>query len=100
MSGGCVTKLQTRLGAGNRPVLEDQTVNVWSCNQQECFMIRNIGSIDRVLRILVGLAIFSLVFVGPQTPWGYIGLILVGTALINFCPIYRLIGVSTCSRSA
>ena len=68
MSGGCVTKLQTRIGPGNRPALDDPTILVWPCNQQECFMIRNIGSVDRVLRILVGLAIFSLPFVGPQTP--------------------------------
>ncbi len=63
-------------------------------------MNRNIGTIDRVLRILVGLAVLSLAFIGPKTPWGYAGLILVVTAVINFCPIYRIIGVNTCSRSA
>lgn len=55
----------------------------------------NVGSIDRALRVIVGLAIVSLVFVGPQTPWGWLGLILVVTGLMSWCPIYRLIGVNT-----
>jgi hypothetical protein len=61
-------------------------------------MPQNVGSIDRVLRIVLGLALISLVFVGPQTPWGWIGVILVGSGLIGFCPAYRLIGVNTCAR--
>lgn len=61
-------------------------------------MPQNVGSIDRVLRIVLGLALISLVFVGPQTPWGWIGVILLGSGLIGFCPAYRLIGVNTCAR--
>jgi len=57
---------------------------------------RNIGSVDRVLRLLVGIALLAMVFVGPQTPWGWTGAVLIVTALINFCPLYRLFGIRTC----
>jgi phosphatidylglycerophosphate synthase len=57
---------------------------------------KNVGTADRVLRAVAGLALIALVFVGPQTPWGWLGLILVGTALVGFCPAYRLIGLRTC----
>jgi hypothetical protein len=59
-------------------------------------MIANVGSIDRILRIVVGLGLLSLVFVGPQTQWGLIGLIPLATGLFRFCPAYSLIGVNTC----
>lgn len=57
----------------------------------------NVGGIDRVLRIIAGLLILSLVFVGPQTPWGWIGLIPLLTGVFSFCPLYSLIGFKTCS---
>jgi Protein of unknown function (DUF2892) len=57
---------------------------------------KNIGSIDRILRIVVGLGLLSLVFVGPQTPWGWIGVVPLLTAAISFCPLYTLIGIRTC----
>lgn len=59
-------------------------------------MSANVGGIDRVLRIVVGLGLLSLVFVGPQTPWGWIGLVPLLTALVGFCPAYTLIGLNTC----
>lgn len=59
-------------------------------------MGKNVGTIDRVLRVVVGLILIALVFVGPQTPWGWIGLILIGTAAIGWCPAYRLLGMRTC----
>lgn len=62
-------------------------------------MTANVGSIDRVLRIIVGLALLSLVFVGPQTMWGLIGLIPLGTALFRFCPLYTFLGVNTCYQA-
>lgn len=58
----------------------------------------NEGKIDRVLRVIVGLVLLSLVFVGPQTPWGWVGLVPLLTGLFGYCPAYRLIGVSTCKR--
>lgn len=57
----------------------------------------NVGGIDRILRILIGLALTALVFVGPQTPWGWVGLVPLLTGLFGFCPIYPLIGLNTCS---
>ena len=57
---------------------------------------KNVGLIDRVLRIVVGLALISLVFVGPQTPWGWIGVVPLLTAAISFCPLYTLIVIRTC----
>ena len=57
---------------------------------------KNVGSIDRILRIVVGLGLISLVFVGPQTPWGWIGIVPLLTAAISFCPLYTLIGIRTC----
>lgn len=48
------------------------------------------------MRILLGLALFSLAFLGPQTPFGWAGLILVATGLVGVCPLYRLLGLSTC----
>lgn len=58
-------------------------------------MNANIGTIDKVVRLVLGLALISLVFIGPKTPWGWVGVILVATAAINFCPIYRMIGFSS-----
>lgn len=59
-------------------------------------MSANLGVADRVLRILVGLALLSLVFFGPQTWWGLIGIIPIATALVGFCPAYALFGIRTC----
>ena len=58
-------------------------------------MQANVGSIDRALRIVVGLGLISIVFVGPQTPWGWIGIIPLATALIGWCPLYRILGISS-----
>lgn len=63
-------------------------------------MARNIGSIDRALRAIVGLAIISLVFFGPQTVWGWLGLVPLATAAFGWCPPYALFGFTTCGSSA
>jgi len=59
-------------------------------------MNANVGTVDRILRIVVGLILIAIVFVGPQTSWGWIGVVPLLTALIGFCPAYKLIGLSTC----
>ena len=59
-------------------------------------MSKNEGTIDRVLRIVVGAAVLSLVFVGPQTAWGWIGIVPLLTGIVGYCPAYSLLGVSTC----
>lgn len=63
-------------------------------------MTRNIGTIDRTLRVVLGLVLISLVFIGPQTNWGWLGLIPLATAAIGWCPPYALFGFSTCSASS
>lgn len=60
----------------------------------------NEGTIDRVLRVVVGLGILSLAFAGPQTPWGYVGLVPLATGLIGFCPLYAMLDINTCSVKA
>lgn len=60
-------------------------------------MNANVGTVDRILRVLAGLVLIAMVYVGPQTPWGWIGVIPLLTALVGFCPAYKLIGLSTCS---
>ena len=57
---------------------------------------KNEGTIDRVLRVVAGAALVSLVFVGPETPWGWVGLVPLVTGLVGNCPVYSLLGISTC----
>ena len=59
-------------------------------------MKSNVGTIDRTIRIIVGLVIISLVFWGPKSPWGYIGIIPLLSGLFGTCPCYSLLGISTC----
>lgn len=55
----------------------------------------NVGTADRAVRVIAGVGLLSLVFVGPQTPWGWIGLIPLVTGLVGFCPAYGLFGLKT-----
>ena len=55
----------------------------------------NVGSIDKIIRLIVGVVLVAMVFVGPQTPWGWVGLVLIATAIFSFCPAYKLLGLST-----
>ena len=59
-------------------------------------MKANEGAIDRVLRVVVGAGILSLAFIGPQTPWAYLGLVPLVTGLVGFCPLYAVLGINTC----
>ena len=61
-------------------------------------MTSNIGTIERVIRAVVGLAILSLYFVGPQSNWALLGLIPLFTAIIGWCPPYAMLGINTCKR--
>ena len=56
----------------------------------------NIGTIDRALRVMAGIVLISLVFVGPQTPFGWIGVVPLLTGLVGWCPVYTLLGLNTC----
>jgi hypothetical protein len=61
-------------------------------------MKRNMGTLDRAIRILVGLVLLSLVFIGPQTLWGLIGIVPIATALLGWCPPYQWFGINTCGK--
>jgi hypothetical protein len=56
----------------------------------------NEGPLDRIVRVIVGLGILSLAFIGPKTPWAYLGIIPLATGIIGVCPPYTLLGISTC----
>lgn len=56
----------------------------------------NVGGIDRVLRIIVGLALIGLTLTGTIGAWGWIGVVPVLTGLLSTCPLYTVLGFSTC----
>jgi hypothetical protein len=56
----------------------------------------NVGGIDRVLRIVAGLVLIVLALMGTIGPWGWIGVVLLATGLLSTCPVYSIIGLSTC----
>lgn len=61
-------------------------------------MLLNEGKIDRVARVVLGVALLALVFAGPKTWIGWFGLIPLVTGLVGFCPLYRLLGIRTTSE--
>ena len=62
-------------------------------------MNANVGTIDRALRIAIGLALIAGALSGMIGAWGWIGGVALATGLFRFCPAYRLLGLSTCSRN-
>lgn len=60
---------------------------------------RNESSADRGMRIAIGLIVLSLVFIGPKSLWGLVGLVPLATGLIGSCPMYTLFGISTCATA-
>ncbi|MDT3678622.1 MAG: DUF2892 domain-containing protein [Burkholderiaceae bacterium] len=62
-------------------------------------MNRNVGSWDRVLRIVAGLVLIVLTLMGTIGVWGWIGLVPLATGLIGHCPMYKMLGLSTCPIS-
>lgn len=61
-------------------------------------MQANVGGADRIIRIILGLALLSLLFIleGDARYLGLIGIVPIATALLNWCPAYTLFGISTC----
>ena len=59
-------------------------------------MTRNVGQIDRALRIVLGLVLLGLAFTGQCTPWTWLGVVPLLTGLIGWCPPYSLLGINTC----
>jgi len=58
----------------------------------------NVGALDRTLRIVVGIVLIALVFVGPKTAWGWIGIVPLATGLLRTCPAYSILGLNSCPR--
>ncbi len=58
----------------------------------------NENPVDRMLRIVIGVALLALVLTGPRTPWGWIGLVPLITGLAGSCPLYTLLHLSTCPK--
>jgi hypothetical protein len=74
------------------PVCDDLA----SAIERSLYMTRNAGMIDRALRVIVGVALIAIVFVGPQTAWGWVGLVPLLTGLVGNCPLYTILGIKTC----
>jgi hypothetical protein len=62
-------------------------------------MKQNEGKVDRILRVVVGLGLLSLVVTGPQTLWGLVGFVPLLTGAFGYCPLYTVLGFSTCPLS-
>lgn len=58
---------------------------------------KNMGAADKIARLVVGALMIVLAITGTIGVWGWLGLILVGTAFLNFCPLYRIVGIKTCT---
>ena len=61
-------------------------------------MTKNVGGIDRILRIVVGLALIVATVLGILPVWGWIGVVPLVTAAIGWCPAYLPFGIKTCSK--
>lgn len=62
-------------------------------------MKKNVGGVDKIMRLVVGLVLLGLGVAGVLPLWvGLIGLVPLGTALLGFCPLYPLLGISTCKK--
>lgn len=62
----------------------------------ELNMKLNVGGIDRILRIVAGLALIGLTLAGVIGVWGWIGVVPLFTGLFKFCPLYTMLGMNTC----
>lgn len=61
-------------------------------------MKANVGGIDRILRIVLGVVLIALAATGTVGAWGWIGVVPLLTGLIKFCPLYPILGMSTCKK--
>jgi hypothetical protein len=67
-------------------------VAIWPPGRPEMFK-SNVGGVDRMLRIGLGAGLIAMVFTGPQTPLGWLGLVPLLTGLAGTCPLYTLVGL-------
>jgi Protein of unknown function (DUF2892) len=62
-------------------------------------MKTNIGNAERIIRIVIGIAVLSLALFGPRAQWAYLGIFPILTGVIGWCPPYALLGISTVRAS-
>ena len=62
-------------------------------------MKTNVGTVDRVIRIVLGLALLLLFAAGAIGAWGLVGLVPLATGVLGYCPLYQVLGIHTCARS-
>jgi hypothetical protein len=62
-------------------------------------MTKNVGGIDKILRLVVGVALIGATLLGLLPVWGYIGIVPLATGLMGWCPPYALLGFSTCKSA-
>jgi hypothetical protein len=60
----------------------------------------NVGTVDRIVRAVLGVGLLSLTIAGPASAWGYLGLVPLLTAAVGTCPLYTALGISTKTRKA
>ncbi len=63
-------------------------------------MVKNVGTIDRSLRVVFGVVLVALAFVGPKTPWGFLGVIPILTGLFSYCPVYTPLKINTGAKKS
>ena len=61
-------------------------------------MKANVGGVDRIVRIAAGMALIAWVLLANGPAWAWIGLAPLATGLLNFCPAYGILGISTCKK--
>jgi hypothetical protein len=57
---------------------------------------KNVGTLDRIVRIVAGVGLLAIAFTGPKSPWGFLGFIPLLTAFMGSCPLYSVLGISSC----
>ena len=62
-------------------------------------MKANVGTVDRAIRIIVGLGLITATLMGAIGPWGWLGLVPLATGVLRFCPVYLPFGIRTCAAS-
>jgi hypothetical protein len=64
---------------------------------KESAMLKNVGTVDRAIRVLAGLALIAATWLGYIGSWGWVGVVPLATGMFSFCPVYRLLGLNTCT---
>jgi hypothetical protein len=72
----------------------------WAASNEGEIMKANVGGVDRVLRIVLGLVLIGLAATGTVGWWGWLGIVPLATGLVGWCPPYAIFGISSCKMKA